>query len=266
MFGSICRSCDALPDGVLMLVTLIYRQIHKTFASSINDGGLGMLNATKLILSKLVMDHLYVTLVDVRCTLVFARRAQFQPKNPSTGEIAGIRVLTTVFIFVCVCVVSPNFFCSTRYAPIITDPKKHGIVGEKVLNELKLKKAQSGSKKKKDLEEQDGHTTPPFVSINLEILSDTLRHLASTLKYNPNAKWLNSLDEHVSSNQSESISWAASMIRLGSGMDLSVRRPVGVCCFVVLLTYLFLLSCCFCLCLVCGLFARLPVCLFAVMP
>ena len=109
MFGSICRSCDALPDGVLMLVTLIYRQIHKTFASSINDGGLGMLNATKLILSKLVMDHLYVTLVDVRCTLVFARRAQFQTKNPSTGKIAGIRVLTTVFIFVCVCYISEFF-------------------------------------------------------------------------------------------------------------------------------------------------------------
>jgi hypothetical protein len=265
MFGSICRSCDALPDGVLMLVTLIYRQIHKTFASSINDGGLGMLNATKLILSKLVMDHLYVTLVDVRCTLVFARRAEFQPKNPSTGKIAGIRVLTTVFIFVCMCVVSPNFFCSTMYAPIITDPKKHGIVGEKVLNELKLKKAQSGSKKKKDLEEQDGHTTPPFVSINLEILSDTLRHLASTLKYNPNAKWLNSLDEHVSSNQSESISWAASMIRLGSGMDLSVRRPVGIgcllfCCLIDLLIFVALLflslPCVWSVCM----FACLPVC------
>ena len=179
MFGSICRSCDALPDGVLMLVTLIYRQIHKTFASSISDGGLSMLNATKLILSKLVMDHLY--------------------------------------------------------APIITDPKKHGIVGEKVLNELKSKKAQSGTNKKKDLEEQNGQTTPPFVSINLEILSDTLRHLASTLKYNSNAKWLNSLDEHVLSNQSESISWAASMIRLGSGMDLSVRRPVELVSFCFLI-------------------------------
>jgi len=109
MFGSICRSCDALPDGVLMLVTLIYRQIHKTFASSINDGGLGMLNATKLILSKLVMDHLYVTLVDVRCTLVFAQRAEFQPKNPSTGKIAGIGY-SRLFLFLCVCVLYLRIF------------------------------------------------------------------------------------------------------------------------------------------------------------
>jgi hypothetical protein len=176
IFGTICRSSNALPNGVLILVTLIYRQIHKTFKNAISEGGLDMLNLTKLIISKFVMDHLY--------------------------------------------------------APIITDPKKYGIVSETELMEMnqKNKKGSSSSIKTDDVdikkrkapnsssirigEKKDDSSS--LLNINLEILSDTLRHMSSNLEYNQNARWLHSLDNHAKGSKLETIAWATSMIKLGA--------------------------------------------------
>ena len=59
------------------------------------------------------------------------------------------------------------------------------------------------------------------VSINLEILSDTLRHMASSLPYNKTARWLHGMDSHIRASKAESLNWAISMVRLGSQEDLS---------------------------------------------
>ena len=209
IFGSVCRTCDALPSGVLILVTAIYRQIHSTFRTAIRDGGKRVLDASKLMVSKFVMDNLYL--------------------------------------------------------PILTSPKMHGIIGEKDYSN----KSSSKKKKKSNPNQNQNNTekTKDFsnngqvngssassaslssssstsqlhtVSINLEILGDTLRHMSSTLSYNSKARWLHSLENHVQNYKTESITWATSMIRLGGLYELPrllvddmyrahIDNPITIC-------------------------------------
>ena len=212
IFASICRTCDALPQGVLMLVTFIYRQIHTTFRSSIIDGGQETLNATKLMISKFIMDNLYFPILT-------------SPRlHGITGEKDGP---------------------SNRAAALL---KEMGLKNKKNNNnnnnnttsdsrgttkktEEKNKKKNAANNKTKSTgnagstaveESIDVSSTNLLhtVSINLEILGDTLRHMASTLPYNTKARWLHSLQNHVFNAHMDSLQWATTMIRMGGFYDL----------------------------------------------
>ena len=139
-----------------------------------------------------------------------------------------------------------KFIMDNLFRCIISTPKSYNIYGEKSGpgGELEIQRkgriaaaavtaaeeaAESAAESAAAEEGGGGGTTvlrvmstmQHSVSINLEILSDTLRHMASSLPYNKTARWLHGMDSHIRASKAESLNWAISMVRLGSQEDLS---------------------------------------------
>eukprot|EP00946_MAST-07B_sp_MAST-7B-sp1_P002604 g2604.t1 len=134
-----------------------------------------------------------------------------------------------------------KFVMDNLFVPIIINPRAHGIINEDTksvsssgASSAHGKKASSDSgqmkkMKQKTNEKNNGQTkqikgqhvsTGYLVAANLEILSDTLRHMASVLDFNHKARWLQQLTESVRMSRIDSINWARSIINLGGQYDI----------------------------------------------
>ena len=189
LFGTICRSSDALPKGVLWLLMQIYRQMHKYFPQAIREGGKASVDATKLLISKFVMDNLFVPILTNPRAYGIVNPGKSDFSNNKSGGNSG----------------------NGDGGDVLED------------DEDKSKKARKKKKKKKKRGKKSRMSkvsTDYLVSANLEILSDTLRHMASVLEFNSKARWLQLLTERARMSRTDSMTWAKSLVRLGGVYDI----------------------------------------------